>query len=989
MSPEQWCDPWSVGPATDIYALGCLAHEALTGRTPFTAPSGPAYYDLHLRAEVPTLAGAFPVGVDRAIRRALDKSPEARHESALELAAELRAALRAEPREQLRSAAQQWDDRARSPGVLWGAADLIEVSRAIPPDTMSELECSFVAASQRRARRVRWARRTIAGAAAVIAVAALQYRSAAHARLAEEQARRAEQEGRAAHDLAEARITDAELEQGRAALLHGEPEALPHLAEAYRRDPAPATAFVLARAMEPRLAEEARFEATHGRMWSATFSPDRAEIATTDDRAAQIWDARTHRLLHTLPHGCEVYQAAYTADGARLVTVAQKMVRIWDAKSGALLLDLDPKASGRTPADLYRVAVSPDGRLVAAMDVDGAAALVWDAKSGALVAELPNRPDGYPRLAFSLDGHLATTGGFDARVFDARTWRPVVTVPGPVRGLAFDGGSHLVIGTATGEVALWDVARATRLRQLRPSGEAVEAVAFSPDGELVAAGSRDGTMQVWLSRSGARRSQLNPRRSKILAIEFDPVSEKLLAANADGTVVVVDAAAGLSLAVLHGPRNVVRAARFGPSSEIVGASWDGAARIWKAESPYRRWSSAPLAADCGIVVGAKPDGRFVTVRCGALPTLVWDTARDRLLAELPSVTPIAAGGHASAFPAVSAGGDRAAIARGDTVEVYDLPGPRLARRIRHGGAVNAVAFAGSGRAMVSGAVDGSVVVTREDGTELALQASAGVDVAELLPDGRVAVSDADRRLRVHGPDGALLAEIRLPVRMMSLRHEGPRLVALPLYTIGAAPPVLIDLERYRIVAELSDRVGQIFSARWVAGGRILTAGADGTARLWDGTTGRPLKAYQGGTRFLSDATMEGALVIAGDADGLLRFWDAASGQRLWALPAHRSHVIGIHVEGRHRDARIHGRGLALDLARPPPHDRRMRAPRVRYRPTMKKSLRKLALRKETVRALSTKDLERAVGGQDPVAALAADQSRDRQCPAPAAVVQGG
>jgi eukaryotic-like serine/threonine-protein kinase len=120
MSPEQWREPWSVGPASDIYALGCLAHEALTGRIPFTAEHASGYRDLHVAAEPPSLGDAFPPGVDEAIRRALAKSPDARHESALELAAAFRTALRAEPHEQLRAAAQQWQDRARSPGLLWG-----------------------------------------------------------------------------------------------------------------------------------------------------------------------------------------------------------------------------------------------------------------------------------------------------------------------------------------------------------------------------------------------------------------------------------------------------------------------------------------------------------------------------------------------------------------------------------------------------------------------------------------------------------------------------------------------------------------------------------------------------------------------------------------------------------------------------------------------------------------------------------------------------
>ncbi|HEX8109042.1 MAG TPA: serine/threonine-protein kinase, partial [Kofleriaceae bacterium] len=113
MSPEQWGDPCAVGPATDIYSLGCVAYEALTGHAPFTAANTDEYYKQHLRADPPSLGNAFSPDLDRVLQRALAKAPEARHASALELAAEFRAVLRAQPREQLRSAAQHWQDRAR------------------------------------------------------------------------------------------------------------------------------------------------------------------------------------------------------------------------------------------------------------------------------------------------------------------------------------------------------------------------------------------------------------------------------------------------------------------------------------------------------------------------------------------------------------------------------------------------------------------------------------------------------------------------------------------------------------------------------------------------------------------------------------------------------------------------------------------------------------------------------------------------------------
>ena len=104
----------------------------------------------------------------------------------------------------------------------------------------------------------------------------------------------------------------------------------------------------------------------------------------------------------------------------------------------------------------------------------------------------------------------------------------------------------------------------------------------------------------------------------------------------------------------------------------------------------------------------------------------------------------------------------------------------------------------------------------------------------------------------------------------------------------------------------------MFSARWIAQGRIMTAGADGTARVWDGATRTLLQTYQGWPGFLADAILApDGLVIGGDADGSLRFWNAASGAKLWTLPAHKSAVIGVHFDG----ADIVTRGFAGELSR--------------------------------------------------------------------------
>jgi serine/threonine protein kinase len=92
MSPEQWRDPLSVGPRSDLYSLGVMAYEALTGRQPFTGATIPAIAEQHLFGEVPPVGDQFPAALDRVFQRVLAKEPEDRPASVLAFARELRAA---------------------------------------------------------------------------------------------------------------------------------------------------------------------------------------------------------------------------------------------------------------------------------------------------------------------------------------------------------------------------------------------------------------------------------------------------------------------------------------------------------------------------------------------------------------------------------------------------------------------------------------------------------------------------------------------------------------------------------------------------------------------------------------------------------------------------------------------------------------------------------------------------------------------------------
>ena len=217
-----------------------------------------------------------------------------------------------------------------------------------------------------------------------------------------------------------------------------------------------------------------------------------------------------------------------------------------------------------------------------------------------------------------------------------------------------------------------------------------------------------------------------------------------------------------------------------------------------------------------------PDQRFIALSCRNHGTRVWDSARDELLAELPAVT-ATEGDYDSALPALTNTGDRAAIVRGNTVEVYALPSGQLLRTITHPAAVNAVAFAPAGHDLVSGAVDGSLRLTRDDRDPLVLPASpAGIDAVAILADRRIVATDASSRLRVLDPErNAMPADLAAPSRVRLLRpsSDGARLITISTRN-KQVPPVLWDLDQLRRISQLEGHVGRVFTARFVASGQI-------------------------------------------------------------------------------------------------------------------------------------------------------------------------
>ena len=816
-------------------------------------------------------------------------------------------------REQLRIAARQWSDRGRPRGLLWRDDALVDLRRWLRQPRaiqLSEREAAFVEASQRLARLGR-VRLGLVAIGFAIAVAVFGYNV---------------MRTRIDHSVLEHQRTQSYVDWGQEALLDGKHlEALLYLHEAARRgDDSARVKFMLARAVEPFQHEVARLHGEHGPMWWASYSRDGHRLVTADDKGAQVWNADSMTLERSLPHGDRVYQAEFTPDGTLIVTAgADGTVKVWDARTGQRIWSLHRGAPGDI-ATYDTLALSPRGTEVAGLDSIGAVVAIWDLHSGALVHELAgNAVSKHSPLDFSYDGRwLATGAGAGVSVYNTTTWERVQISGNDVTTLSFDPTSQrLATATAQGDVSIWSIPSGERQWHLRESGDRVLHVAFSPDGRFVVAAGKDGIDRIWNTRTGELQVELKNHHSASMWAELDASSRLMVSMDRDGEVTITDVALRTTVSTLGGPTSLIQAVHFDPRAQhVVAASWDGTTRIRDTTRSYLRWATPPLAATCGISLRGEPDRRFIAQACGDHGTTVWDTrdpAGPKLLARLPSPTPVA-GDFFTAPPAVSATGDRAAIASGNVVAIYDLSDGRIVSSVHHDAPVTTVAFAASGHALVTGSMDGSLVVTRDgnDPVEV-VRLPAAVDVAAVLPDGRVVVADTRPRLGLYrvARHATPIVEHALPARATAVRWspDGQRLLVIPA-TATIEPPLLWRLDDPSQSWQLDTHNTPVVSARFASDHRaVLVGGGDGTARLWDAQTGRLSRSYLHGAAYVADVAFDpdGAFAVTAGGDGTLRFWDIPSGHLIWALQAHPSAIAGVHFEG----TSIVTRALTGEIAR--------------------------------------------------------------------------
>ena len=245
-----------------------------------------------------------------------------------------------------------------------------------------------------------------------------------------------------------------------------------------------------------------------------TFSPDSKLIATAgNDGTVKIWN-RIGKLLHTLKgHGDRVDSLSFSPDGQLLASGSRDgTVKLW-LKSGILIKTLTGHKGW-----VLGISFSPDGQRLASASQDGTVKL-WT-REGTLIKTLNTHFNSVIYYTYGKNGHASTQGNSSDSRLNAVTFSP--------------DGQLLAAASDDKTVKLW-TADGKLLKTLRGHSNWVLDVSFSPDSQMLASASYDNTIKLW-SRKGELIRTLRGHTDSVAHVRFSPIGQILATTSWDNRV---------------------------------------------------------------------------------------------------------------------------------------------------------------------------------------------------------------------------------------------------------------------------------------------------------------------------------------------------------------------------------------------------------------------------------------------------------------------